>query len=228
LNLKLKKRYFPALLKSPNIADKEKKKIEKLLSRKFTPYTLRHSSLQIYARSGISEYDLRLHAGWNKTSDMIEVYTTESGGESAEDILRMTYKIETKDQKQIQQIQEQEKGRTCQYCGIQNLQSAQTCIECGKVIDPIKLGIIVEEAERTQTELQELRKKQQETERSKFEIEKLKDGQVAMEKTMSSLMKVILGQSDTITADWGDIQYLDPETQKWVGEQQGTKQKKRK
>jgi integrase len=154
---KLRKRYFPALLKRADIPQNERAKIEKLLSRKFTPYALRHSSLQLYARSGISEYAMRLHAGWNKTSDMIEVYTTEEGGESCEDILRMAYNIETRDNKQQQEIQEELKGKPCPYCGVQNLQHAQTCIECGKVIDPIKLGIMIEEADRTKKELEEYR-----------------------------------------------------------------------
>ena len=45
------------------------------------------------------------------------------------------------------------------------IQSAQTCIECGKSIDPVKLGTIIEEAERTQKEL-ELRMQQSEMEKT--------------------------------------------------------------
>jgi hypothetical protein len=44
----------------------------------------------------------------------------------------------------------------------------------------------------------------EEAERSQFEIERLKDGQAALERTMSSLMEVILGRSDTITVDMGE------------------------
>jgi hypothetical protein len=48
-------------------------------------------------------------------------------------------------------------GKQCPHCGAQNLQYAQTCIECKKVIDPIKLGIIIEEAERANAEREEMK-----------------------------------------------------------------------
>jgi integrase len=153
---RLKKQYFPALLKRPDILQEEKKKIEKLLSRKFTPYVLRHSSIQLYERRGVSEYNLRQLAGWTKTSKMVEVYTTEDGSEACEDVLRFAYNIDVRDKKQQQELQQELKGKQCPYCGVQNLQHAQTCIECGKVIDPIKLGIIIEEAEQTKNKLKEM------------------------------------------------------------------------
>jgi hypothetical protein len=158
---KLKKEYFPRILKErTDLTEDQRARLRKLLSRKFVPYALRHSSLQLYARGGISEYDLRLHAGWNKNSDMIQVYTTEEGNESAEDILRLYYNIDVRDKKQQKQIQEELKGRTCPHCGVSNLQHAQTCIECGKPIDPVKIGIILEQAERTKKELDELKAQQ--------------------------------------------------------------------
>jgi integrase len=154
---KLKEQYFPTLLRRPDISQEDKQKIEKLLSRKFTPYALRHSSIQRYARSGISDYDLRLHAGWSKTSDMIEVYTTEEGGESCEDILRLAFNIDTRNKKQQQDLEQEFKGKKCPACGVENLAHAQTCIECNRTLDPIKLGIMIEEAENTKKELADIR-----------------------------------------------------------------------
>jgi hypothetical protein len=40
-----------------------------------------------------------------KTSQMIEIYTDEEGGESCDDILRMASNIDTRDRKQQQELE---------------------------------------------------------------------------------------------------------------------------
>jgi hypothetical protein len=53
-----------------------------LLQKPWNPYIRRHTSLTAKARL-VNEYTLRLHAGWSKTSKMVEVYTHKLGGESS-------------------------------------------------------------------------------------------------------------------------------------------------
>ena len=71
-------------------------------------------------------------------------------------------------------MESERKGKQCPHCGIQNLQHAQTCIECKRVIDPIKLGIIIEEAERSKNELEELKARLKNQEAAAEEAKQLK------------------------------------------------------
>jgi hypothetical protein len=54
---------------------------------------------------------LRLHAGWSETSDVIEVYRSEKGGEECQDILRLAYNIDVTDKKQQQELEQELKGK---------------------------------------------------------------------------------------------------------------------
>jgi integrase len=161
---KLKEQYFPTLLKRADIPQEDKKKIEKLLGRKFTPHVLRHSSLQLYRNAGASGEDLRKHAGWAPNSKMIQVYIDEEGDESCDNILQLAYNIDTKAKQKSKESEKELQGRQCPHCNVWNLNSAQTCISCNKMIDPIKLGLIVEKAERQDKELEEMKARQEKLE----------------------------------------------------------------
>jgi hypothetical protein len=78
----LKNNIFPKLLDRPDISPEEKLKIRDLLAKPWNPYIRRHTSLTEKAKL-VNEYTLRLHAGWSKTSKMVEIYTHELGGESS-------------------------------------------------------------------------------------------------------------------------------------------------
>jgi hypothetical protein len=78
----LKHDIFPKLLDRPDISPEEKLKIRDLLAKPWNPYIRRHTSLTEKAKL-VNEYTLRLHAGWSKTSKMVEIYTHELGGESS-------------------------------------------------------------------------------------------------------------------------------------------------
>jgi integrase len=158
-DMKRLQQYFKGLKRRSDIPQADKVKIDKLLGRKWNPYVLRQSAIQIYARAGVDEYHLALQSGWEKGSKMIGTYTAEEdNSEACDDTLMILYKIDVReDKKQQQEIEQELKGRTCSNCGASNLQQTQTCISCQKPLDPIKLGLSIEMAESNQKELEELK-----------------------------------------------------------------------
>jgi integrase/recombinase XerD len=155
---KLQDQYFPSLLKRSDISEADKEKIKKLLTKKFTSYTLRHSALSRLARNPkLNDYQRRLYAGWTKSSDMIEVYTHEMPGDSFEDVM-CAFGVELKDKKQQQELEQQLRGKICPHCNMENLPSAQFCSECKLVLTLEAFNQSKEEAERTKSEMAELHK----------------------------------------------------------------------
>jgi hypothetical protein len=154
--LKLKDQYFPALLKRPDISEEEKQKIKQLLTRKFNPYIFRHSSLTRLS-GRVNEQRLKQHAGWTKTSDMIEIYTHEMPNDTYEDIM-LAFGVDVKDKKQQQQqIQQQLRGKICPHCNMENLPNAQFCSECKLVLTLEMFNESMKEAEQTKNELKEVK-----------------------------------------------------------------------
>ena len=84
----LKLDFFPPLLTNPDIPEEDKTKIRILLDKPWNPYVRRHSALTEKWKLLKSEQALRMHAGWSKTSKMVEIYTHEFGNESSELLLQ--------------------------------------------------------------------------------------------------------------------------------------------
>lgn len=78
------KKYFQSLLNSPDLPAEDKKIIkEKMLTKPWRPYMLRHASLTEKAATGmLNEYQLRDHADWTITSNMARKYLHFRGDES--------------------------------------------------------------------------------------------------------------------------------------------------
>jgi ribosomal protein L40E len=125
---------------------------------------------------------------------MIEVYTHEMPNDTYEDVM-LAFGIDVRDKKQQQEIEQALRGKICPHCNMENLPNAQFCREC-------KFVLTVEAFNQTKEEAEE----------SKKEIAKLKDGQAALQRTLLSLFRVMIGQSDTLRVDMGEEEYLDPET----------------
>jgi integrase len=85
---KMKLDYFPRLLANPDIPKADKNKIRLLLEKPWNPYVRRHTALTEKWKLLRSEQALRMHAGWSKTSKMVESYTHEFGNESSEMLLQ--------------------------------------------------------------------------------------------------------------------------------------------
>ncbi len=121
---RLKVRDFPKLLERADIPPEEKSKIQDMLQKPWNPYIRRHTSLTEKAKI-LNEYSLRLHAGWTKTSKMVEVYTHELGGESSAALLE-AYGIMPKESNVMNVLQ----PRQCSNCNEPNKRDAQYCMKC--------------------------------------------------------------------------------------------------
>jgi hypothetical protein len=131
--------------------------------KKWHPYTMRHSSLDKLSRNpNVNDYILRQHAGWSKRSNMVEVYTHELRGDSVEHVM-MAYGINIKDKrdKSVQQLHKEMVGPHCPFCHTVNIPDTQLCSSCHKPLTSVSYNKIMEEAEQTKGELEQLRQEQQ-------------------------------------------------------------------
>jgi hypothetical protein len=151
------KKYFASLLSSENVPEEDKKKIEELLKKPWNPYVLRHSA--ITEKSGFlnSDSKLRQYAGWTARSNMHSRYVHFRGGESMTDLLKV--KGIVKDDKRSINIL---KPKICPNCNEQNRPDSQFCQKCRFIIslDAYQKGI--EEREKKNQELKELKQQVEE------------------------------------------------------------------
>ena len=84
---------------------------------------MRHSSLTKLARDPhINDYVLRQHAGWVKSSNMIEVYTHDLKGGSLEPVmLALGVNLKDKNKSQKEKIQQEMIGPHCPFCKMVNV-----------------------------------------------------------------------------------------------------------
>lgn len=125
----LKLEFFPRLLSDPNITEEEKNKIRILLGKPWNPYIRRHTALTEKWKLLKSEQALRMHAGWSKTSKMVEIYTHEFGNESSEMLLQAYGIIPTNGhEKNIL------KPRQCPNCNEPNKPDSRFCTKCNMIL----------------------------------------------------------------------------------------------
>ena len=121
------------------------------------------------------------------------VYTPELGGESSEDLL-LAYGIDVKNKNAATATTINDKGenkaaepssslypKACPHCSEPNKPTSKFCVNCQIVLTFDAFNETIEEAEKT-----------------KKEFEQLKENQKRIEKTMSSMLKVIMGLSNTV------------------------------
>ncbi|MGC2573572.1 MAG: site-specific integrase, partial [Candidatus Nitrosopolaris sp.] len=147
------KKYFTSLL-SDNIPEEDKKKIRDLLKKRWNPYVLRHSA--ITEKSGIlsSDAKLRQYAGWTPRSNMHYKYVHFRGNESEDDLLRAKSII--KDDKESVNILT---PKICPSCRESNTPNAQFCFKCHFVISFDAYTKTIEERERKDQEILELKER---------------------------------------------------------------------
>lgn len=179
----LHRKYFPKLLENPKISmqhystPEDRIKIRALLKKPWNPYIRRHTALTEKALL-LKDFNLRQHAGWVKSSNMVEIYTHELGGESSEDLL-MAYGIDVRDLNKNKAASELAlQAKACPHCSEPNKSDAKFCLSCGMVlaIDEYNATIqSLQEAEQTKRELAELRARQEEaSRRQQLDIEQIK------------------------------------------------------
>jgi hypothetical protein len=123
------KEFLPKLLEDPSISIEDKEKIKNnLLTKPFSPYVRRHSSLTEKARK-LKTSTLEQHAGWVPGSNMQKRYVHYFGNESSIDILE-AYGIKTTDSIPIDTLN----PKICPNCNEGNTQDAKFCSKCKMIM----------------------------------------------------------------------------------------------
>ena len=121
----LPKRILSKTVRRSSIPIEDKEKIKNnLLTKPFSPYVRRHSSLTEKARK-LKTNTLEQHAGWVPGSNMQKRYVHYFGNESSIDILE-AYGIKTTDSIPINTLN----PKICPNCNEGNTQDAKFCSEC--------------------------------------------------------------------------------------------------
>lgn len=143
--------YFTSLLSS-DIPEDDKKRIRELLKKRWNPYVLRYSALTEKSNILNSDSKIRQFAGWTARSNMHYKYVHFSGGESMKDLLKA--KGIVKEDKHFTNILQ---PKTCPHCRKPNRPDAQFCFKCNFVMsfDAYQKGM--EERERKNQEILELK-----------------------------------------------------------------------
>jgi hypothetical protein len=101
-----------------------------------------------------SEQALRMHAGWSKTSKMVEIYTHEFGNESSEMLLQAYGIIPTNGHENNIL-----KPRQCPNCAEPNKPESQFCMKCRMVLTYSAYHETLEKEQKRESELNDLKKK---------------------------------------------------------------------
>jgi site-specific recombinase XerD/predicted nucleic acid-binding Zn ribbon protein len=154
----LKLEFFPRLLSNPDISEEEKNKIRILLEKPWNPYITRHTALTEKWKLLKSEQALRMHAGWSKTSKMVDIYTHEFGNESSE-LLLQAYGVVPANTHENNIL----KPRQCPNCNEPNKPDNRYCAKCKMVLVYDAYNEILEKEQKREqkreSELNDLKKK---------------------------------------------------------------------
>ncbi|MEO9319453.1 MAG: site-specific integrase [Nitrososphaera sp.] len=185
----LRNEIFPQLLERQDVPADDKRVIQDMLKRRWNPYTRRHTSITKLAHM-LNEHELRQHSGWTKTSQMVEIYTHDLGGESSRAILQARGFIPKPGEADNRLA-----PVVCPNCKYENKPDAPFCEGCNHVLS---YKAYVQQAQLTSDERSRLQK----LEEDKDMIER----QLAKVLTVISLSAKGIKVSDEEIAAW-DRQY---------------------
>jgi hypothetical protein len=125
---------------------------------------MRHSSITKLARHpNINDFNLRQHAGWTKTSNMVEVYTHELKGDSLEHVmLAYGVNIKQKRDKTAAQLRQEMVGPHCPFCHKVNIPGALLCASCQRPVSVVSYDSMTKELDGVKRQFEELKKTQEE------------------------------------------------------------------
>lgn len=123
---RLKEELYRPLLDRPDVPPEDKEVIKGMLEKPWNPYIRRHTALSEKAKY-LNDYNLRLHAGWSKTSNMVHVYTHELGAESSREILAEHGIMESENKAKRDLLA----PRYCPKCKEPNKPDAKFCVKPG-------------------------------------------------------------------------------------------------
>jgi integrase len=150
-----KSKLYPKLLDNPNVLPEDKQKIRDLLKKPWNPYIRRHSALT--EKSGIlKENHLRQYAGWSPSSNMHLRYIHYFGNESSESLLE-AYGFEIKNK----QLGDTLRPKQCPNCNEPNKPDSRFCAKCRMVLTYDAYNETVEEKNKQDDVVDELRRKQE-------------------------------------------------------------------
>src|SRR5206468_7798722 len=146
-----KKRFFPALLETDNVSERDKAYIRNMLMKPFSLYIFRHTALT-HKSSFLKEHILRDHAGWSMTSKMPQVYIHYFGTESSNSILE-AYGIAKNESMRTNIL----KPTQCPNCSESNERQARFCTSCKMILKYDAYIETLERQEKKQEEIQALK-----------------------------------------------------------------------
>lgn len=149
-----KTKYFPRLLKKPEVSAEDKKIIKGMLQKAWNPYVFRHSALTEKAQI-LTEANLRNYAGWSSISKMPAVYLHFLGNESCKSLLEARGIIAKDDGEYVIQ------NKLCPHCNEPNKPDSKFCSACKMVMSYDAYSETVSEAEKTKNDVAELKENYQ-------------------------------------------------------------------
>lgn len=102
------------------------------IKKKVHPHAFRHGRLTDLAKRGFNEMELRIFAGWEKSSAMPATYLHLSGADIEKKILQANGIIED----DTKEREEKLKPVDCPRCKTKNPVGAKFCMTCSLVLDP--------------------------------------------------------------------------------------------
>ena len=184
-----KKVHFPHLLQDPLVPDEDKRKIRDLLQKPWNPYIRRHTAATEISKSLKDSVLIDQYMGWSHAGNTRQKYQHYYNDDSFDAMLTvmdgLTPNTITNNKKKGLL-----KPRQCPNCNETNTPESRFCTKCKFVLSFDAFNEATQGAEETKKRLERL------------------------EKTMSSVFKVLAGQSDTVEIQASD----DPETTRILDE----------
>jgi site-specific recombinase XerD len=115
------------------------------------PHAIRHARLTDLAREGLSEMELRIVAGWSKSSNMPEVYLHLSGADVERKILKSEGIYQDEEQEQEMAMRPIKCPRSgCKYV---NAPGARFCMACGMMLTEGAFRVVEEKEDQMEDKL---------------------------------------------------------------------------
>jgi integrase len=198
---------FPKMLEDGLIEPEDRAKVEELIrNKKWNPYVRRHTAITEKSKI-LPAHLLNQWAGWKPNSKMSTKYIHYFGNEASDKLLEAAGIKLASHKGEVVKL----KPRVCYNCQTANEPDAKIC-QNDKCRMILRYDIYIE--------------KEQEREQSKKELEELKIHQENIEKTMGSMLKVLLGQSDTVQIHMSE-ELMDEESIKALREMSRKQQKQK-
>jgi len=114
------------------------------IQKKVYPHIFRHSKLTHLTREGFSESELRLFAGWGRTSNMADIYIHNNYDSVDKKIREKNNLVNKEDKKKKEKEDKSLQPITCPMCEETNDPDNSFCVSCGQILDNIGIKTLGE------------------------------------------------------------------------------------